>query len=111
MYSDLPCNDFIVKDFNFDGLEDFAIVWDNGGNGGELYEYYFQHKSGMFSPTDSFPLQHGMLAEDINIANKTITTQSVVGCCHYNLNTYNLKSNGNWEVLSEQKELKKELKK
>ncbi|KMQ69259.1 hypothetical protein ACM39_03950 [Chryseobacterium sp. FH2] len=106
-YRDLPCDKFIIKDFNFDGLEDFAIIWDNGGNGGELYEYYFQGKNGIFSFTDSFPLQHGMLAEDINIVNKRITTQSVIGCCHYNLNTYSLKPNGSWEVSSEQRELNK----
>ncbi len=104
-YSDLPCENFIIKDFNFDGLEDFAIVWDDGGNGGELYEYYFQDKNGIFSPTDSFPLQHGILAEDIDVANKVITTQSIVGCCHYNLNIYKLKSNGSWETSSKQQNI------
>ncbi|WP_353150184.1 hypothetical protein [Chryseobacterium sp.] len=79
-YSDLPCNSFFVKDFNFDGLEDFTIVWDQGGNAGKLYEYYFQDKNGIFSTIDSFPLQHGMLAEDIDVTNKTIITQSIAGC-------------------------------
>ncbi|MDR3025164.1 XAC2610-related protein [Chryseobacterium sp.] len=107
-YSDLPCEKFIIKDFNFDGLEDFAVVWDNGGSSGELYEYYLQDKNGIFLPRDSFPLQHGMLAEDINTVNKTLTTQSIIGCCHYNLNTYKLNSTGNWETSSEQGELKKD---
>lgn len=107
VYSDLPCNDLIIKDFNFDGLEDFAFVWDNGGSSGKLYEYYFQDKNGNFSPADSFPLQHGILAEDISKANKTITVQSIVGCCHINLNQYKLNSNGRWETSSEQHELNK----
>lgn len=106
-YSNLPCKDFIIKDFNFDNLEDFAIVWDEGGNAGKLYEYYFQDKNGNFSILDTFPLQHGILAEDINIENKTVTTKSIVGCCHYNLNKYKLNVDGNWLISSEQIEIKK----
>lgn len=106
-YADLPCSSFFVRDFNFDGLEDFAIVWDEGGNVGKLYEYYFQDKNGSFSPTNSFPLQHGMLAENVDVTKKTITSQSVVGCCHMNINKYKLNSNGNWDTSSEQQELKK----
>lgn len=105
-YSDLPCNNFFVKDFNFDGLEDFAIVWDQGG-AEKLYEYYFQDKNGNFSVVESFPLQHGILAEDINVTNKIITTQSIIGCCHININKYKLNSSRNWNISSEQKELKK----
>ena len=40
----------------FDNLEDFAIVWDEGGNAGKLYEYYFQDKNGNFSILDTFLL-------------------------------------------------------
>lgn len=105
MYPNLPCSDFIINDFNFDGLVDFAIVWDNGGNSGKLYEYYFQDKDGKFSPDDAFPLQHGMLAEDINTSKKTITTKSIVGCCNYNINQYTLKNDGKWETSSVQKKM------
>lgn len=101
----LPCEKFFVKDFNFDGLEDFAILWDIGGSGGELYEYYFQDKKVNFSIIKSYPLQHGVLAEEINTVNKTISTQTIVGCCHYNLNTYELKSDGSWETSSQQKQI------
>lgn len=105
-YSNLPCKDFIIKDFNFDGLEDFAIVWDEGGSNGKLFEYYFQNRNGIFFPIKTFPLQHGMLAEDINLKNKTITTKSVVGCCDYNINIYKLKSNETWEISSKQNKIK-----
>lgn len=105
-YQDLPCTNFFVKDFNFDGLEDFAIVWDQGG-AEKLYEYYLQDKNGNFSALASFPLQHGILAENIDLANKTITTQSIIGCCHVNINKYKLNSNTTWESSSEQQELKK----
>ncbi|WNI36536.1 XAC2610-related protein [Chryseobacterium sp. SG20098] len=105
-YQDLPCTNFFVKDFNFDGLEDFAIVWDQGGVE-KLYEYYLQDKNGNFSALASFPLQHGILAENIDLVNKTITTQSIIGCCHININKYKLNSNTTWESSSEQHELKK----
>lgn len=105
--SELPCEKFIIKDYNFDGLEDFAVIWDDGGNGGELYEYYFQDKNGKFSSKDPFPLQHGMLADDIDAASRTITTRSVVGCCNYNLNTYKFTSNGEWKTFSKQEAIQK----
>lgn len=57
---------------------------------------------------DSFPLQHGMLAEDINLANKTITIQSIIGCCLTNTNMYRLTDQGNWETSSEQREIGKQ---
>ena len=72
-----------------------------------MYEYYFQDKNGNFSILDTFPLQHGILAEDINIENKTVTTKSIVGCCHYNLNKYKLNANGSWLTSSKQIEIKK----
>jgi len=106
IYSELPCDGFIVKDFNFDGLEDFAIVWDDGGNAGRLYEYYFQDKEGNFSTSTSFPLQHGVLADDVDNVKKTITTASPVGCCSINVNTYILRSNGTWEGSTRQEKLK-----
>lgn len=104
---DLPCKKFVIRDFNFDGLIDFALLWDTGGNAGELYEYYFQDKNRIFTPAETFPLQHGMLAENINIPAKTISVQNSIACCHYNLTIYKLKSNESWEVSSEQRQLKK----
>ena len=71
-----------------------------------MYEYYFQDKNGGFSLIDTFPLQHGMLAEDINITNKT-TTQSIIGCCKVNNNVYRLTNNGNWKTSSQQREIGK----
>lgn len=104
-YSDLPCDKFIINDFNFDGLEDFAFVWDNGGNAGQLYEYYIQDKNGSFAPIDSFPLQHGVLAEDINSKDKTITTKKPVGCCNINITQYKYNSDGTWKTTSKQEKI------
>lgn len=65
---------FIVADFNFDTLEDFAIVTDTGGNGGPLYRFYTQDKSGHFV-LDSF-LTNDMkfFPLEIDIYHKTLTT-------------------------------------
>lgn len=106
IYRDLPCNDFIIKDYNFDGLEDFAFVWDSGGNGGKLYEYYLQDINGNFSLNDTFPLQHSVLPIEIDNKNKIITTSNPVGCCNINIKTYKLNNYGNWETTSFQKKLK-----
>ena len=35
---------FIVADFNFDGLDDLAIIRDSGGNSGSLYNFYIQRE-------------------------------------------------------------------
>lgn len=125
LFSDVPCNaisyfkkeksinesienhhDFIVADYNFDGLEDFAYIWDIGGNGGALFSYFFQNNKGEFSESDSFPLQNGLFPSEINIERKTLTTVSPVGCCKMNKMTYQLKNN-KWELTqSKQEDLK-----
>ncbi|MGC4041264.1 MAG: hypothetical protein QM710_10880 [Flavobacterium sp.] len=35
-------------DLNFDGLEDFALKSDSGGNGGPTYFFYIQNNEGKF---------------------------------------------------------------
>ncbi|SHM54696.1 XAC2610-related protein [Chryseobacterium polytrichastri] len=106
-YSNLPCDNFIVKDYNFDGLEDFAFVWDSGSSAGKLYEYYFQDKNEKFNLADSFPLQHGLLAKELSIEEKTIKISNSVGCCSLNISTFKLKSDGIWETFTEQKKINK----
>ncbi|MEC4003617.1 hypothetical protein OX283_003010 [Flavobacterium sp. SUN052] len=78
--SELPTGDendsgnFIVADFNFDGMEDLAIKRDVGGNGGPLYAYFLQAKDKKFyeslylsNTVEFFPIE-------INSTKKTITT-------------------------------------
>lgn len=70
-------NDFghlIVADFNFDGLDDFAIKKDSGGNGGPTYRFYIQNGKENFvldkylsDTVDFFPA-------NISVKNKTLTT-------------------------------------
>lgn len=40
--------DLIVADLNFDGKDDFAIIYDSGGNSGPTYHFYIQQFNGKF---------------------------------------------------------------
>lgn len=123
MLSNIPCNaisyfkkeknikesidnhhNFIIADFNFDGLEDFAYIWDVGGNGGALFEYFFQNKDGEFMEDKDFPLQDGLFPSEINPIKKTLTISGPVGCCKINKMTYELKENNEWKLIFSKQE-------
>jgi len=104
--SNIPCNYLKIKDYNFDGLEDFSFIWDVGGNAGPLFQYFFQNKNGEFVEDEKFPLQQGLLPEDINARNKTLTTINSIGCCKINTVIYKLLETGEWDVISKIEELK-----
>lgn len=63
--------DFMVADFNFDGLEDLAVIT-NSSNTGAFYEFLTQTKSGRFVK-DTF-LSDGYFPYKIDRRNKTLTT-------------------------------------
>jgi len=65
---------FIVADFNFDGLEDFAIKRDPGGNGGPLYAYFLQAEDKKFYKSSYLSNLVEFFPIEINIIKKTITT-------------------------------------
>lgn len=72
--SDNGSGDFIVIDLNFDGLEDFAILSDSGGNGGPIYSFYIQNKKGKFTKDtyltetmEFFPLQINRIKKRLTI--------------------------------------------
>lgn len=93
-------HDFIIADFNFDQLEDFAILYDSGGNGGPVYSYYFQDKNdGTFKMDKEFPLNEGAFPKIIDSNNKTLTTIAPLGCCKINTTIFQLKEN-KWNILS-----------
>ena len=78
--SQLPSGDendsgnFIVADFNFDGLEDFAIKSDPGGNGGPLYTYFLQAEDKKFYRSNYLSDIVQFFPIEINPTNKTLTT-------------------------------------
>lgn len=65
---------FIVADFNFDGLEDFAIKSDPGGNGGPLYTYFLQAEDRKFYRSKYLTDVVQFFPTEINSAKKTLTT-------------------------------------
>lgn len=78
--SQLPSGDendsgnFIVADFNFDSLEDFAIKNDPGGNGGPLYTYFLQTEDRKFYRSKYLSDIVQFFPIEINSVNKTLTT-------------------------------------
>lgn len=95
-------HNFIIADFNFDGLEDFAILYDSGGNGGSFYSYYFQNEIGKFNLDKNFPLNEGYFPKEINKNNKTITISNPIGCCKMETTIFQLKNN--WKMISSKEE-------
>lgn len=95
---------FIVADYNFDGLEDFAVLNYEGGNGGPLYAYFLQDRQGHFSREPAFPLQEGVFPKKIDPKTKTLTISGPVGCCSINTAVYQLKANNKWTMISSKQE-------
>lgn len=95
-------HDFIVGDFNFDGREDFAILYDLGGNAGPFYSYYFQNEAGMFNVDKTFPLNAGYFPAEIDDKNKTLTTMKPSGCCTIRTIVYKLADVSRWDILSDE---------
>ncbi|MGF7076881.1 XAC2610-related protein [Mucilaginibacter sp. 3215] len=73
--SDYDFGDLVIADVNFDELEDIAIKYDSGGNGGPLYNFYLQDKNGHFYLSRYLTDSVGSFPAYINPKQKTITTQ------------------------------------
>jgi hypothetical protein len=66
--------DFIVADFNFDALEDFAVKRCSGGNGGPLYEYFIQDSTGVFHKDIFLTNEVAFFPSEIDENNKLLKT-------------------------------------
>lgn len=66
--------DLIVADFNFDGLDDFAVAVDNGGNGGYLYSFYLQTRKGRFIQDTFLTANMKRFPVEFNKKKKTLIT-------------------------------------
>jgi len=99
-------NDYeiIAGDFNFDLLQDFAIIYDKTINTGTVFTYFFQNKKGEFYPNKEFPLK--LIPTKIDKKNKTLTQQNIIGCCKIGTSIYQLKNNKWAKIFSEIKEIK-----
>lgn len=65
--------DFILVDLNFDGLEDFAIKSDSGGNGGPTYSFFIQNEEGKFTEEEYLTKTMEFFPLDIDKTKKRLT--------------------------------------
>ncbi|WP_427871583.1 XAC2610-related protein [Flavobacterium sp. MMS24-S5] len=103
--NDIPLhNDYeiIVGDYNFDSLDDFAIVYDNSINTGTIYTYFFQNSEGFFEENKLFPVR--LIPSKINKIDKTLEQVSIVGCCKINTIIYQLTDGNKWVMISSKQE-------
>ncbi|MBE0393765.1 hypothetical protein [Flavobacterium sp. PL002] len=89
-FSNIQCDIISVSDYNFDGLEDFTIMLDVGGNSGPIFSYFFQNKNNKFIKDQTFKFQDGSLPNKIDAENKTLTFGSII---------FQLKDN-NWQQIN-----------
>ena len=93
--------DLVVADLNFDSLEDLAIKYQSGGNGGPEYVYYIQDKKGHFVK-DSFLTQDmGYFPEKIIKSKRTLVTYVHASAYGIGVHTYHLSAKTNkWKQVS-----------
>lgn len=73
--------DLIVADFNFDGLDDIAVIKDSGGNGGPIYNFYTQGKNGRFYFDKFLSDKMEFFPANINSKGQTLVTYVHAGVC------------------------------
>jgi hypothetical protein len=91
--------DLIVADFNFDGLDDFAVLKDPGGNGGPVYHFYLQQKTGAFQIDRFLSREMEFFPDKIDPETKTLRTRVPAGVCWITetVYAYNPKTKGWFE--------------
>lgn len=93
--------DLIIADFNFDGLDDIAVIKDSGGNGGPLYNFYTQGKNGRFYFDKFLSEKMEFFPTKINSQDKTLVTYVHAGVCGLSemIYSYNSKTS-TWQRIS-----------
>ena len=69
----------VVADFNFDGLHDLAIMRDEGGYSGSIYNYYIQTEKGQFELNKTLSEELEFLPTDLNAKENRIYCSYPVG--------------------------------
>lgn len=103
--NDMPShNEFeiISGDFNFDTLQDFAILYDNTINTGTIFSFFFQNSEGLFHEDKNFPLK--LIPTKINKIDKTLEQVNIIGCCKINVTIYQLNDSNKWNVITSKQE-------
>lgn len=97
----------IILDVNFDGLEDFAIINYEGGNGGPQYAYYIQKSNKQFALDMNLTNNVRYFPIEINKIEKSLTIGHPSGCCKIRTYKIQIQSNGEWkEIYSKLEDIK-----
>jgi len=89
----------IILDVNFDGLEDFAIINYEGGNGGPQYAYYIQKSNKQFALDLNLTNNVRYFPIEINKKEKSLTIGYPSGCCKIRTYKIQIQSNGEWKEI------------
>lgn len=91
--------DLVIADLNFDGREDIAIKKDSGGNGGPLYNFYLQDKTGTFIIDSFLTGSVEFFPSKIDYKEKTLITLVHANAYELSETTFKLKD-GKWEKIT-----------
>ena len=86
--ADNDYGDLIIEDFNFDGLEDFAIKNNSGGNGGPTYAFYMQQNNKIFKRDEYLTNTMYFYPTEINKKKKTLTILVHASAISYSETTF-----------------------
>ena len=78
---DEKVGDLIVADFNFDGLDDFALIKDSQGGSDPLYDFYLQGEMGRFQKDRFLSERMEIFPSQIDTANQQLVTYNFAGYC------------------------------
>lgn len=90
---------FVVADFNFDGLDDFAVTREET-NTGPLYHFFIQQEDGTFELNETLTNQLGYFPSKMKRSNKTLTTHAFSGLSGDTSTSYKYnKRTKDWELI------------
>ncbi len=93
--------DVVVADLNFDGLDDFAVIYDSGINTGPSYYYYFQRPNKTFYRQVYLSETMLYFPTVIDSTNKRLITRVRSGVRHVGETTYQYNSKkDSWYLLA-----------
>ena len=92
--------DLVVADFNFDGLEDFAVKRGEGGNAGPEYNFYLQSKDSEFELNRFLSDEMMYFPFVIDPKKKRLITLVHGNAYQMSEKIFELKGKKNWKVIS-----------
>ena len=98
--TDNDFGDFIIADFNFDLLDDFALKNGEGGNGGSEYIYFIQDSNTLFSEDKFLTYSMRYFPTKFDKENKTLINYVNANAYGANENIYKFDTlNKRWKLI------------